>query len=62
MLRVAFAGLPSAGKSTMINALAGARFLETGVCRTTRAPCVLGADEPEGPKCDWKRATMRSDD
>jgi hypothetical protein len=33
------------------------------VCRTTRAPCVLGADEPEqAPKCDWKRATMRSDD
>ena len=63
MLRVAFAGLPSAGKSTMINALAGARFLETGVCRTTRAPCVLGADEPEQAlKCGWKRATMRSDD
>jgi hypothetical protein len=63
MLRVAFAGLPSAGKSTMINALAGARFLETGVCRTTRAPCVLGSDEPEHAlKCGWKRATMRSDD
>jgi hypothetical protein len=47
----------------MINALAGARFLETGVCRTTRAPCVLGADEPEQAlKCGWKRATMRSDD
>ena len=66
MLRVAFAGLPSAGKSTMINALAGARFLETGVCRTTRAPCVLVAEDPGkqdiGMKCDWKRANMRSDD
>ena len=64
MLRVAFAGLPSAGKSTMINALAGARFLETGVCRTTRAPCVLSAEDPGklGVKCDWKKANMRSDD
>jgi hypothetical protein len=66
MLRVAFAGLPSAGKSTMINALAGARFLETGVCRTTRAPCVLSTEDPGkqdiGLKCDWKRANMLSDD
>ena len=64
MLRVAFAGLPSAGKSTMINALAGARFLETGVCRTTRVPCVLGAEDPGklGVKCEWKKANMRSDD
>ena len=66
MLRVAFAGLPSAGKSTMINALAGARFLETGVCRTTRAPCVLSSEDPGNDigaiGCDWKRADVRSDD
>ena len=64
MLRVAFAGLPSAGKSTMINAIAGARFLETGVCRTTRAPCVLSAEDPGklGVKCEWKKANMGSDD
>ena len=48
----------------MINALAGARFLETGVCRTTRVPCVLGAEDPGrlGVKCEWKKANMRSDD
>ena len=52
----------------MINALAGARLLETGVCRTTRAPCVLSAEDPGtgtrdiDMKCDWKCATMRSDD
>ena len=49
VLKLACAGLPSAGKSTMINALAGARFLETGVCRTTSAPCVLSARCPNGP-------------
>jgi hypothetical protein len=56
----------------MINALAGARFLETGVCRTTRVPCVLSSEDPGrndivavgagGLQCDWKRADMKSDD
>lgn len=32
---VAFAGLPSSGKSSIINALIGRRKLESGVCRTT---------------------------
>lgn len=32
---VAFVGLPSAGKSTVINSLIGKRKLKTGVCRTT---------------------------
>ena len=65
VLKLACAGLPSAGKSTMINALAGARFLETGVCRTTSAPCVLSArwpNGPNGPACEWKCAEITSDD
>ena len=33
--KVAFIGLPSAGKSTIINSLIGKRLLESGVCRTT---------------------------
>lgn len=32
---VAFCGLPSSGKSTMINSLIGERLLYSGVCRTT---------------------------
>jgi GTPase SAR1 family protein len=32
---VAFCGLPSSGKSTMINSLIGERILQSGVCRTT---------------------------
>lgn len=32
---VAFCGLPSSGKSTLINSLIGKRILESGVCRTT---------------------------
>jgi len=32
---VAFIGLPSSGKSTIINSLIGKRLLESGVCRTT---------------------------
>jgi small GTP-binding protein len=32
---VAFCGLPSSGKSTLINSLVGERILQSGVCRTT---------------------------
>ena len=32
---VAFCGLPSSGKSTLINSLIGERLLHSGVCRTT---------------------------
>jgi predicted GTPase len=65
VLTLACAGLPSAGKSTMINALAGTRFLETGVCRTTSKQCVLSATQPLGPiglGCEWKCAEITSDD
>ena len=33
--KVAFIGLPSSGKSSIINSLVGKRLLESGVCRTT---------------------------
>ena len=35
-LLVGVAGLPSAGKSSMINSLVGKRILHTGICRTTK--------------------------
>ena len=38
MFTVAFCGLPSAGKSTIINSLIGERRLQSGVCRTTFEP------------------------
>ena len=39
---VAFIGLPSAGKSTLINSLAYKRLLQTGVCRTTKEVHLIG--------------------
>jgi hypothetical protein len=48
----------------MVNALAGVRLLETGVCRTTSAPCVI-SDKHYSPglDCEWKHAdNLRSDD
>lgn len=41
-LIVGFIGLPSAGKSTMINALSGYRILRSGVRRTTKDIKVIG--------------------
>ena len=32
---IAFIGLPSSGKSSIINSLIGKRILESGICRTT---------------------------
>ena len=66
-LKLAFAGLPSAGKSTLINSLVGARLLETGVCRTTSEPCVISAEHALSLlvpyACEWKRAErLESDD
>ena len=61
MLVVGFIGLPSAGKSTMINALAGKRVLESGVCRTTTDVCVVGARNEVGA-AKWLQTELRSDD
>jgi hypothetical protein len=54
-LKLACAGLTSAGKSTLINSLVGARLLETGVCRTTSEPCVISAEYSGPYACEWKR-------
>jgi hypothetical protein len=70
MITVGFAGLPSAGKSTMVNALAGKRVLESGICRTTKEVCLVGSRNavcapkgPEGPKrVNWVSTQLRSDD
>jgi hypothetical protein len=61
MLTLCFAGLPSAGKSTMINAFAGARVLESGVCRTTTAVCLVGATNAIGAQ-KWVPTKLESDD
>jgi GTPase Era involved in 16S rRNA processing len=61
MLRVAFAGLPSAGKSTMINALAGKRVLESGICRTTTEVCLVGSTNTVGAR-KWVPTKLESDD
>jgi GTPase SAR1 family protein len=61
MLVVGFIGLPSAGKSTMINALAGKRVLESGVCRTTTDVCVVGARNEVGA-AKWLQTELTSDD
>lgn len=39
---VGFVGLPSAGKSTMVNSLIGKRYVQTGTCRTTKSPSFIG--------------------
>ena len=61
MLTLGFAGLPSAGKSTIVNALAGKRVLESGVCRTTTEPCLVGATNAVGAQ-KWVQTKLESDD
>ena len=61
MLVVGFAGLRSAGKSTMINSIAGKRILESGMCRTTTEVCLVGKTNSLcAPK--WAEAALVSDD
>ncbi len=61
MLVVGLAGLPSAGKSTMINSIAGKRVLESGICRTTTEVCLVGKTN-----ClcapNWAETALVSDD
>jgi hypothetical protein len=45
MLVVAFVGLPCAGKSTVINSIAGKRVLQSGVCRTTTVATIVGTKD-----------------
>ena len=61
MITVGFAGLPSAGKSTMVNALAGKRVLESAVCRTTTEVCIVGATNTVGAPT-WVETKLVSDD
>jgi hypothetical protein len=58
LLKLACAGLPSAGKSTMVNSLAGARLLETGVCRTTSARA-LGTSARDGTRARKRAGSAR---
>ena len=41
---VCFIGLPSAGKSTIVNSLVGKRILQSGVCRTTTEIHLIGTE------------------
>jgi hypothetical protein len=61
MLTLGFAGLPSAGKSTIVNALAGKRVLESGICRTTTEVCVVGTTNAAASQ-KWVRTKLESDD
>jgi GTPase SAR1 family protein len=60
MLTVCFVGLPQAGKSSMLNALAGKHLLRTGACRTTTEPALIARDPAFG--LAWHESELASDD
>ena len=60
MLTVCFVGLPQAGKSSMLNALAGKHLLRTGVCRTTTEPALIAREPAFG--LAWHESELVSDD
>lgn len=60
---VGFIGLPSAGKSTLVNSLIGSRILKTGVCRTTKEVHYIGEENIfDRKKTEFHRQTIISDD
>jgi hypothetical protein len=61
MFTVCFVGLPHAGKSSIVNALAGRHLLRTGACRTTSEPQLV-APEPSLGIRQWHAARLESDD
>eukprot|EP01013_Petalomonas_cantuscygni_P044018 TRINITY_DN8658_c0_g4_i1.p1 TRINITY_DN8658_c0_g4~~TRINITY_DN8658_c0_g4_i1.p1 ORF type:complete len:591 (-),score=100.45 TRINITY_DN8658_c0_g4_i1:199-1971(-) len=62
-LLLAFIGNPSAGKSTMLNALAGRRLCQTGMSRTTLTPTLVGSANRFGFYPErFKECQFRSDD
>lgn len=62
-LVVAFTGLPSAGKSTAINAIIGQRILQSGVARTSMKATLVGARNVLGLSAEqFHEAAVASDD
>lgn len=58
-ITIAFTGLPSAGKSMLINSLCNNHIRKTGVCRTTILPCYIFN---ENNKNDIEIATNKYND
>jgi ribosome biogenesis GTPase A len=62
-LVVGFIGLPSAGKSSIINSLVGKRILHSGVCRTTTEVHLIGEENGFGfPKDRFHEHSVKTDD
>ena len=62
-LVIAFIGLPSAGKSTLVNSITGKRLLKSGVCRTTLKPHVIGDKNIFNlPEENYNMENLESDD
>jgi len=61
VLTIALTGLPSAGKSTIINCLLDARVAQTGACRTTTGVHFYG-ETPLNESCAFTHADLTSDD